>query len=252
MFQHIYKIRELSSMREKISIVIPTYNEIGNIQKLIVHIEHVLEKISPNYEIVIVDDNSPDGTGKFIDKISKKNEKIKVIIRNEKTGLGDAYKCGFKHANGDIIIEMDADFSHNPNDIPKFLKGLKYGDVVVGSRYIKNGGHFNRHKLRIIISRIANILASSVFRLHLSDCTSGFRAYKRKVVNTIIPYVNCQKYTFQVEMLEKAKLFNFSICEVPIKFRDRYNGKSKFNIHEVLEFLKELSKKILLLDKIKK
>jgi len=239
-------------MQEKISIIIPTYNEIDNIGKLLTKTQHVIEKITKNYEILIVDDNSPDGTGKFIQNFSKNDEKINVIIRDIKTGLGDAYKCGFQHVTGDIIFEMDADFSHNPKDIPKFLKGLKYGDIVVGSRYIKGGGNFNRQKKRIIISRIANILASFFFGLHQTDCTSGFRAYKRKVINTIIPYVNCQKYTFQVEMLEKAKMFNFSICEVPIQFQDRHNGESKFNISEVLEFLKELVKKIFLVDKIKR
>lgn len=239
-------------MNEKISIVIPTYNEADNIKRMLMKTQGVLEKITKDYEILIVDDNSPDGTGRIAQNISRNNEKIKVIIRDEKTGLGDAYKCGFQHTTGGIIFEMDADLSHNPSDIPKFLKGLEYGDVIVGSRYIKGGGNFNRQKRRIIISRIANILASFFFRLHQTDCTSGFRAYKRKVIDRIIPYVNCQKYTFQVEMLEKAKKFNFSIHEVPIHFEDRHIGKSKFNISEVAEFLKELIKKILFIDKIKR
>lgn len=239
-------------MQEKISIVIPTYNEIGNIQKLITNVQKVLEKYNPDYEIIVVDDNSPDGTGELVKKISKINSKVKLIQRPERTGLGDAYKVGFQHAKGNIIFEMDADLSHNPKDIPKFLKGLEYGDIVVGSRYIKGGGNLYRQKKRIIISRVANILASFFFQIHLTDCTSGYRAYKRKVIDTIIPYVNCQKYTFQVEMLEKAKIFNFKVCEVPIKFRDRYNGESKFNISEVLEFLKVLIKKILIIDRVKK
>lgn len=232
-------------MQEKISVVIPTYNEIDNIQKLIPIVQGVLEKITPKYEILIVDDNSPDGTGKFVEELSKKDEKIKVIIRNRKTGLGDAYKCGFQNVNGDIIFEMDADLSHNPKDIPKFLKALKYGDVVVGSRYIKGGRNLYRQKRRIIISRVANFLAKFFFQLHpLTDCTSGFRVYKREVIETIMPHVNSQKYIFQVDMLAKAKQFTFSIREVPIKFQDRYTGESKFNIREVLEFIKEIIKKI--------
>ena len=211
-----------------------------------------MDKVAPNYEILVIDDNSPDGTGKLVEKISKINKKIRVIIRNEKTGLGDAYKCGFHNAQGDIIFGMDADLSHDPKDIPKFLKGLKYSDIVVGSRNIKGGGHLNRDKRRIIISKIANILASFFFGLHLTDCTSGFRVYKRKVLETIVPFVNCQKYTFLVEMLEKASLFKFTISEVPIKFQDRLNGESKFNLSEVLEFLKVLIKKILLIDRIRK
>ena len=239
-------------MQEKISIVIPTYNEINNIPKLLDKIQHVMEKITPNYEILIVDDNSPDGTGKFVEKISETNKKIRAIIRKKKTGLGDAYKYGFQFVTGDIIFSMDADLSHNPDDFPKFLKGLKYGDVVVGSRYIKGGGHINCDKRRIIISRVANILASFFFHLHLTDCTSGFRVYRRKVIETIMPYVNCQKYTFLVEMLENATRFNFKISEVPIYFRDRVEDESKFNISEVLEFLKVLLRKILLIDKAKR
>jgi len=239
-------------MQEKISIVIPTYNEINNIPKLLIKIQHSMEKITPNYEILIVDDNSPDGTGKFVEKISETNKKIRAIIRKEKTGLGDAYKYGFQFVTGDIIFSMDADLSHNPDDFPKFLKGLKYGDVVVGSRYIKGGGHINCDKRRIIISKVANILASFFFHLHLTDCTSGFRVYRKKVIDTIMPYVNCQKYTFLVEMLENATRFNFKISEVPIYFRDRVEDESKFNISEVLEFLKVLLRKILLIDKAKR
>ena len=238
-------------MQEKISIVIPTYNEVDNIPIVISNVQHVLEKITTNYEILIVDDNSPDGTGEVVKKISKNNNKIKLIQRSIRTGLGDAYKIGFQHTTGDIIFEMDADLSHDPRDIPKFIKCLEKVDVIVGSRYVKGGGNHNRSKSRIIISRIANILASFFFNLHLHDCTSGYRAYKRKVIETIIPHVNCQKYTFQVEMLEKAKLFNFSIGEVPIVFRDRHKGKSKFNLGEINEFLKELLKKVLLIDRIK-
>ena len=239
-------------MQEKISIVIPTYNEIDNIQILISNIQRVLEEINPNYEILVVDDNSPDGTGELVKQITKNNEKTKLIQRTQRNGLGDAYKTGFQHTTGDIIFEMDADLSHDPTDIPKFLKALRTRDVVVGSRYVKGGGNYNRRKSRIIISRVANILASFFFNLHHSDCTSGYRAYKRKVIDTIIPYVNCQKYTFQVEMLEKANNFKFSIGEVPIMFRDREKGKSKFNLGEINEFLKELIKKVLLIDRVKK
>ena len=231
-------------MDEKISVVIPTYNEIDNIQKLIPNIQRVLEEITPKYEILVVDDNSPDGTGKFVENLSKKDEKIRVIIREEKIGLGDAYKFGFQNVNGDIIFEMDADLSHNPKDIPKFLKALKHSDIVVGSRYIKGGSNLYRQKTRIIISKVANFLASFFFRLNrLTDSTSGFRAYKRKVIDTIIPHISCQKYTFQVEILEKAQQFKFSIREVPIKFQDRYDGESKFNLSEILAFLKEIVKK---------
>jgi len=239
-------------MNEKISVVIPTFNEKKNITTLLTNVQTVLDKITPNYEIIIVDDNSPDGTGKIINAISEKNRKIKLISRPVKSGLGDAYKTGFQQVTGDIVLEMDADLSHDPHDIPKFLRYIKNSDIIIGSRYIKGGGNHNRSKKRIIISKVANFLASIFFNLHLHDCTSGYRLYKRKVIDTIIPYIHCQKYTFQVEILEKAKLFHFSIAEVPIIFRDRMTGKSKFNLSEVSEFLKELFKRIFQIHRIKK
>ncbi|MHA1265159.1 MAG: polyprenol monophosphomannose synthase [Candidatus Helarchaeota archaeon] len=234
-------------MNEKISIVLPTYNEIDNIEKVITSIQQVLERNRLRYEIIVVDDNSPDGTGKFAKALAEKNSNLKVIIRKEKTGLGDAYKHGFRYVTGDIIFQMDADLSHNPEDIPNFIKAIKYGygDVIIGSRYIEGGGNLNRNKTRIVISKVANILASFFFRLYQTDCTTGYRAYRREVIDTIMPHVNCQKYVFLVEMLEKTKMFNYKVCEIPIKFQDRYNGESKFNIREVLEFLRELARKFL-------
>lgn len=239
-------------MNEKISVVLPTYNEIDNIEKVITNVQRILEKITPNYEIIIVDDNSPDGTGEYIKKFSKNDKKIKVLLRKEKKGLGDAYKYGFQHITGDIVFQMDADLSHDPNDIPKFIKALKYGDVVVGSRYIDGGGNLLRNKTRIIISKIANFLASFFFRLQQTDCTNGFRAYKREVIDTIMPYVNSQNYVFLVEMLEKVKEFNYSVREVPIIFQDRHDGNSKFNMTEVLYFSKELIKKAFILSRFLK
>ena len=134
--------------------------------------------------------------------------------------------------------------------IPKFIRALNYGDVVVGSRYIKGGGNLLRNKTRIVISRLANFLASFFFGLQQTDCTNGFRAYRRVVIDTIMPYVNSQNYVFLVEMLEKAKQFNFSIREVPIYFQDRHNGNSKFNITEVLYFSKEIIKKAFILSRL--
>jgi len=239
-------------MIERISVVIPTYNENDNIPIVIENIQRILNPITSNYEILIIDDNSPDGTGETVKAISKTNPKIKLIQRSMRTGLGDAYKVGFQYVTGDIIFEMDADLSHDPSEMPNFIKSLENVDVVVGCRYIKGGGNYNRRKFRIIVSRIANILASFFFNLPLRDCTSGYRAYRRKVIDTIIPHVNCQKYTFQVEMLEKANIFGFTIGEIPIKFRDRHKGKSKFNLSEIVEFLKELAKKIFIIDRFKK
>lgn len=239
-------------MQEKISVVLPTYNELNNIEKLVSRVQKTLKKITPNYEIIIVDDNSPDGTGHFMKKKSLNDKNIKVLIRKEKTGLGDAYKYGFKYITGDIIFQMDADLSHNPKDIPKFVKALQYNDVVIGSRYIKGGLNLNSDRKRIIISKVANLLASFFFRLRQSDCTNGYRAYKRKVIDKILPHITCQKYVFLVEMLEKAKQFGFTVGEVPIRFQDRYIGKSKFNIWEVFFFLREIIKRAIIIIRTKK
>ncbi|MHA1312267.1 MAG: polyprenol monophosphomannose synthase [Candidatus Helarchaeota archaeon] len=227
-------------MNKKITIVIPTYNEIDNLGLIINKILQIMKINIFNFEIIIVDDNSPDGTGILADQFSKIYKNIKVIHRKEKTGLGDAYKAGFKEARGDIIFEIDCDLSHDPNDIPRFIKALKNYDIIIGSRYIKGGSNINRSIFRILVSKVANILAATFFKLKLSDCTSGYRAYKKYVIDTIISHVNCQKYTFQVEMLEKAKKFGFRIGEIPIIFRERKRGQSKFNYSEIKEFLKVL------------
>ena len=236
-------------MKKLVSIVVPTYNEIDNLQAIVEQINQTMNKKSYDYELIVVDDNSPDGTGILADKLAMLYKNLIVVHRTEKTGLGDAYKAGFAEAHGDIIFEMDCDFSHNPSDIPRFLKSLEKFDVIIGSRYVKKGRNVNRNLLRILISRVANILASAFFHLKLTDCTSGYRAYKRKVIDTIIPYVNCQKYTFQVEMLERAKTFNFKIREIPIVFQERRKGKSKFNYTEISEFLRELLKKVPIINK---
>ena len=230
-------------MDEKISVVLPTYNEINNIKKLVSSVQQILNKITSDYEIIIVDDNSPDGTGNFMKAYSKDNEKIKVLIRKLKTGLGDAYRYGFQYITGDIIFQMDADLSHNPKEIPKFINALKYNDIVVGSRYIKGGMNLHGDKKRIIISKVANFLASFFIRLRQTDLTNGYRAYKRKVIDEIMPHVTCQNYVFLVEMLVKAKQFGFTIGEVPIKFQDRRIGKSKFNFREIFFFLRYLLKR---------
>ncbi|MHA1249022.1 MAG: polyprenol monophosphomannose synthase [Candidatus Helarchaeota archaeon] len=237
-------------MKNLISIVIPTYNEVDNLGLIIEKINHVMKTYKFNFEIIIIDDNSPDGTGILADQLSKKYKNMKVIHRKEKTGLGDAYKSGFKEARGDIIFEIDCDLSHDPNDIPRFITAIKNYDVIVGSRYIKGGRNANRSIFRILVSKIANILAATFFNLKLSDCTSGFRAYRRNVITTIISRVNCQKYTFQVEMLEKAKKFNFKIGEIPIVFKERKRGKSKFNYTEIAEFFKVLILNFPIINKI--
>ncbi|MFX1452506.1 MAG: glycosyltransferase, partial [Promethearchaeota archaeon] len=139
---------------KKLSICIPTYNEKDNIEILINKIIESLEPVSIEYEIIIVDDNSPDGTGEIIDKLAKKFKNIKPVHREKKEGLAMAYIAGFRNATGDMVITMDADLSHNPESIPNFIKFSKYYDLVIGSRFIPGGGNFNRSRFRVLVSKL--------------------------------------------------------------------------------------------------
>jgi len=194
-------------MKESISIVIPTYNGKENIITLLTNIQNVIEKITLNYEIIIVDDNSPDGKGKIINIISEKNKKIKVILRSVKTGLGDAYKTGFQHVRGEIILEIDAYLSYYQH--LRFLTNLKNNNVIIGSRYIRVVGNYNWSKLRIIISSIANFLEPIFFKLHLNNLPSGYRLYKRKIIRK--PYFRNLRMNFTEGLFRKGKSAIFTI-----------------------------------------
>ncbi|NVM04470.1 MAG: polyprenol monophosphomannose synthase [Candidatus Helarchaeota archaeon] len=236
---------------KKLSICIPTYNEKENIEILINKIQEILKNININYEIIIVDDNSPDGTGKIIDKLAEKFNNIKPVHRKKKEGLAMAYIAGFRSATGDMVITMDADLSHDPKSILDFIKASKYYDIVIGSRFVPGGGNFNRSRFRVIVSRLTNILATLFLKVKSSDSTSGYRLYHRRVLENILQYVSSQKFSFQVEILEKSKYFEFKIGQVPIQFYDRKFGKSKFNAREVGEFLAIIFEKIPILNHLR-
>ncbi|MFX1449971.1 MAG: polyprenol monophosphomannose synthase, partial [Promethearchaeota archaeon] len=204
-----------------------------------------------DYEIIIVDDNSPDGTGDIIDRLSKKFKFIKPVHREKKEGLAMAYIAGFRNATGDMVITMDADLSHNPKSIPDFIKFSKYYDIVIGSRFVLGGGNFNRSRFRVLVSKLTNLLATLFLKVKSSDSTSGYRLYHRRVLENILPYVSSQKFSFQVEILEKSKYFEFKIGQVPIQFYDRKFGKSKFNAREVGEFLAIIFEKIPILNHLR-
>lgn len=210
-------------------IIIPTYNELENLPRLL---PAVLSQDS-GIEVLIVDDNSPDGTAAFIENESKKNNRIHLIKRSSKQGLGTAYIAGFKYAlqNGyDIIFEMDADFSHDPNEIPKFLEEIKNSDVVLGSRY-KNGVNvINWPMRRLLLSWFANIYTRVVTGMPLHDATGGFKCFKKEVLEAInLDLVKSNGYAFQIEMNFKAWKKGFKLNEIPIIFVDRVKGKSKMS-----------------------
>ncbi|MDF2955238.1 polyprenol monophosphomannose synthase [Candidatus Alkanophaga liquidiphilum] len=229
----------------KVSVVVPTYNERENIRILIPKIMRVFEQEGLCGEVIVVDDNSDDGTAAEVRRLSQIYPNVILVERERKLGLGSAYRCGFEVASGDVVFEMDADLSHDPIMIPKFLEKIKSGaDVVIGSRLVRGGRVEDWDAFRIILSRGANALARLLLQLDVKDLTSGFRAYKREVLDEIKTNgMNISGgYAFQVEMAYFAKKLGFSVSEIPIRFRDREFGETKLGIKDILEFVRILFK----------
>jgi len=222
-------------MRMKTLIIIPTYNEYENLQPLLGSIF----SYAPHTDILIVDDNSPDGTGELADQLHEQDVRVHVIHRAGKLGLGTAYVEGFKYAisNGyDAAFEMDADFSHDPQYLPNFLEAIEHADLVIGSRYIPGGATPNWSLARRFISGCGNIFARFMLNIPVHDCTAGYRCYRRKVLENIdLDSVQSQGYAFQVELAYRVMQQGFTIVETPIVFMDRRVGKSKMSRKIVAE-----------------
>ena len=210
---------------EKILVVIPTYNESENIEKLIQELK------SLEHHIMIVDDNSPDGTSEIVENLKEKNNNLYLIKRESKLGLGSAYRDGFKAAMNmgyEFFVEMDADFSHQTIDLVEMIKNIDKADVIIGSRYIEGGGIKGWNYKRRLLSKLANLFTQILFGYHIKDSTSGFRIYNRESLEKI----NFQKtksdgYSFQIEMTYRANKKNLKILEIPITFYERRKGESK-------------------------
>ena len=219
----------------KTLIIIPTYNELENLRPLLQEIFSYAQET----DMLIVDDNSPDGTGKLADEIHNENPQVHVLHRAGKLGLGTAYIAGFKYAVAheyDAAFEMDADFSHDPRYLPDFLKAIEHADLVIGSRYIPGGGTPNWSFLRRFISGGGNIFARFMLGIPVQDCTAGFRCYRRQVLESIdLDTIQSQGYAFQVEMAYRVMRQGFKIVETPIVFMDRRIGKSKMSRKIVIE-----------------
>ena len=213
----------------KTLIIIPTYNEYENLQPLLRSIFSYV----PHTDILIVDDNSPDGTGELADQLHKVDSRIRVLHRSGKLGLGTAYVAGFKYAisNGyDAAFEMDADFSHDPQYLPNFLQAIENADLVIGSRYIPGGATPNWSLTRRFISGCGNIFARFMLGIPVHDCTAGYRCYRREVLESIdLDSIQSQGYAFQVELAYRVMKQGFVIVETPIVFLDRRVGKSKMS-----------------------
>lgn len=210
-------------------IVIPTYNEKENIERLIEEIR----KLNRDFDVLIIDDNSPDSTGRIADDLAKRHSEVSVIHRPGKLGLGTAYITGFKYAlenNYELVFTMDADFSHQPKYLIDLLEKTKECDLVIGSRYIGDGRIKNWPLHRLILSRGANIYVRMVTGLPVSDSTGGFNCYRKKVLKRInLDKVISDGYAFQIEMKYRLWKKGFSIKEVPITFIDRTRGASKIS-----------------------
>jgi len=217
-------------MRERGLVVIPTYNEVGNLTPLV---EQVLAQ-DARLEILVVDDRSPDGTGQLAEALAQKEPRLHVLHREAKLGLGTAYITGFKWAlerGYDFVFEMDADFSHDPAHLKDFLKAIVDADLVLGSRYL--GGKVtvvNWPMGRLVLSYCANIYARRITGLRIWDLTGGFKCFRRRVLEAIdLSQVRSNGYAFQIEMSVRAWRKGFTLKEVPIVFVDRTEGQSKMN-----------------------
>ncbi|MBP7652715.1 polyprenol monophosphomannose synthase [Candidatus Dependentiae bacterium] len=232
-------------MTEKLKklVVIPTYNEKENIYKLI----DLIVNLDYEFNVCIVDDNSPDGTSGIVEQMKKehlKKEQIHLIKRTGKLGLGTAYKTGIKYglSNGfEIIFTMDADFSHHPKYLPDFLVKLKENDIVIGSRYVPGGGTVNWGMHRKILSGSANLFAKFMLGLKSNDNTAGYRGYHKKVFDKVnLDIILSEGYSFLVEMIFRCSQQNFLIGETPIIFVDREKGSSKISKQEIFKAIKTI------------
>lgn len=210
-------------------VIIPTYNEQDNLRCLI---DQILAQ-HPALRVLVVDDNSPDGTGELADELAKSDDRIAVLHRPAKMGLGSAYRDGFRHAislGADLLIEMDADFSHDPSILPLFIENSKECDLTIGSRYLNGISVVNWPLRRLMLSYGANVYTRLITGLKIMDCTSGFKCFKRSLIERIdLDRVRSDGYSFQIEMNFHANQLGARICEVPIIFIDRRAGHSKMS-----------------------
>ncbi|MCJ1277399.1 dolichol-P-mannose synthesis [Puttea exsequens] len=254
--------------KEKFSVILPTYNERRNLPIIAWLLERTFrEKSVPNlpplqiqshllnsptnastpssnldWELIIVDDASPDGTLDIAQQLQTLYTASHIILkpRAGKLGLGTAYVHGLKHATGTFVIIMDADFSHHPKFLPTMIAKQKAGDydIVTGTRYAGDGGVYGWDLKRKFVSRGANLFADTVLRPGVSDLTGSFRLYKREVLERVISETESKGYTFQMEMMVRAKGMGCSVAEVPISFVDRVYGESKLGGDEIVEYAK--------------
>lgn len=214
---------------QPVLVVIPTYNERDNLAPIVGRVHAVL----PSVHVLVVDDGSPDGTGEIADKLAAGDDRVHVLHRTEKAGLGAAYVAGFRWGldrDYAVLVEMDADGSHAPEDLPRLLDALQDADLVLGSRYVPGGRVVNWPRRREALSRGGNVYAKLALGVRLNDITGGFRAFRRQVLETLVlRTVASHGYCFQVDLAWRTIQAGFSVVEVPITFTDREIGESKMS-----------------------
>ena len=214
-------------------VIVPTYNERDNVQPLC---EAILQQ-GRAVEALVVDDNSPDGTAEIVQRMMEAEPRVHLLKRPGKLGLGTAHIAGFRWALArryELVITMDADFSHPPDRIPAMVEAATDNDVVIGSRYVKGGGHKDWPLRRILLSGLSNMVARAALRLEPADCTGAYRCFRRQVLEQIaFDNIVSRGYSFQEEMLWHCSGRGWRIAEVPIEFVDRLHGQSKISLREV-------------------
>jgi len=217
-------------------LVLPTYNEAENIEEFVAAVR---DKLPASARVLIVDDNSPDGTGRIADRLAAEHGNVEVLHRSRKEGLGPAYIAGFRQAlagGADLVLEMDSDFSHDPAYLPRLLEAAERADLVLGSRYVPGGGVGDWGPLRRAISRGGSAYARLVLGIGVRDPTAGFKCFRREVLEALdLDSIDAHGYAFQVEMTYRTILAGFRVVEVPIVFRDRRAGSSKMDGRIVAE-----------------
>lgn len=227
----------MSASPERVTVALPTYNELENLPLI------AAEIVAHGYRLLIIDDNSPDGTGRLADDMARDLPGVSVLHRERKEGLGPAYAAGFDRALSDgaeIVMEMDADFSHDPADLPRLVAAIDEGaDVAIGSRYVPGGATPDWPLIRQMVSRGGNLYARLMLGIPIRDATAGFRAYTAGALKTV-PYREAEAsgYGFQVEMAWRAHQVGLEVTEVPISFRDRTRGTSKMGLPIVIEAMR--------------
>ncbi len=218
-------------------MIVPTYNERENLPPILERVRAAV----PEADVLVVDDGSPDGTGVLADKLAAEDSQIEVLHREQKAGLGAAYVAGFRHglaAGYEVLVEMDADGSHAPEQLPRLLAALAHADLVLGSRWVPGGQVLNWPRSRELLSRGGNLYTRLALGIDLHDATGGYRAYRRTVLQTIdLSSIASEGYCFQVDLAWRAVQAGFRVTEVPITFAERERGESKMSGNIVREAL---------------